>query len=236
MNSTELVIFDLDDTLLATRDAVLEARETVLREFLGLDSALSLAAAQDAWQRLTWYYSVDDRWGIFIALCRSMGLAEPRAATRDAIAGRYAEVFEVKLQLTSGAESLLDSLKASGILVGLVTSGNGDFQKRKIELVELERWIPSHMTVIEEPGGRNSKPKPDSILELCDSQNIEPRNVLAVGDRVTDIIAGNLAGCRTILYFGRGLEVRLPGPSGILNLEIPDYSIRRLSDLLHYLN
>jgi phosphoglycolate phosphatase-like HAD superfamily hydrolase len=233
---TKLAIFDLDDTLLATRDAVLVARDCVLREFLGLETPLSLMAAQDVWQRLTWYYSVDDRLGIFSALCHSMRLSAPDPPTCDLIGKRYAEVFASSLKLTSGAENVLDRLKSDGKLIGLVTTGKSGFQKEKIALTQLERWIPSTLTLIEEPGSPSAKPRPTSILNLCSSINVKPSDVLAVGDRITDVIAGNLAGCRTVLYYGRSLEVRLPGPNGIIDLEIPDYSIRRLSDLLQFLD
>ena len=44
------------------------------------------------------------------------------------------------------------------------------------------------------------KPKPGMILQACADLNIDPRKSYMVGDRISDIIAGHLAGCTTILF------------------------------------
>ncbi len=42
------------------------------------------------------------------------------------------------------------------------------------------------------------KPKPGMILTLADKHNIDLKSSWMIGDRDTDILAGNAAGCRTI--------------------------------------
>jgi len=235
MISIKLAIFDLDDTLVATRDSVLSARDAVLREFLELKASLELNGAQDAWQRLTWYYSADNRVAIFSALCRSLGRPEPSIAHCDSMAARYEEVMTEHLRMNSGAEFLLDGLRTKGIKAGIVTTGNGIRQKQKFDRLELSRWIPWERVTVDEPGSLSAKPQPTSLLKLCRQLNVEPSEAVVIGDRPTDVIAGNLAGCHTVLYYGCGLEVRLPGPSGMLNLEIPEQSIRELVRLTEIL-
>ncbi len=43
------------------------------------------------------------------------------------------------------------------------------------------------------------KPEPGMILRLAEQNNIDLKNSYLVGDRITDIIAGRLSGCKTIL-------------------------------------
>lgn len=232
---TKLVIFDLDDTLIATGEAVLKAREAVLREFLGLSTPISLGWAQNGWQRLTWYYPVEERADIFGVLCRSMGRPEPTPEEYDSMGKLYAQVMMANLKLSEGGEYVLDAIRSEGILIGLVTNGRRAFQMEKITLTALDRWIPIDLTIIDEPGSPNAKPRPTSLIKLCEVTGVSPSEMVSVGDRVTDVIAGNLAGCHTFLYYGSPLEVRLPGPSGIISIEMPEYSIRRLEDLPRYL-
>jgi D-glycero-D-manno-heptose 1,7-bisphosphate phosphatase len=43
------------------------------------------------------------------------------------------------------------------------------------------------------------KPEPGMILRLAEQNNVDLKNSFLVGDRITDIIAGKLSGCKTIL-------------------------------------
>ena len=48
--------------------------------------------------------------------------------------------------------------------------------------------------------GRADKPNPKVMNEYLKSVNIEPKNAVMIGDRpLTDILAGKLLGCKTIL-------------------------------------
>ncbi|MBQ4115550.1 HAD hydrolase-like protein, partial [bacterium] len=48
--------------------------------------------------------------------------------------------------------------------------------------------------------GRADKPNPKIMGEYLNSVNIEPKNAVMIGDRpLTDILAGKLLGCKTIL-------------------------------------
>ena len=48
--------------------------------------------------------------------------------------------------------------------------------------------------------GKANKPNPKIMQEYLDSINIKPQNAVMIGDRpLTDILAGKLLGCKTIL-------------------------------------
>ncbi len=59
--------------------------------------------------------------------------------------------------------------------------------------------------------GRADKPNPKVMGEYLKSVNIEPKNAVMVGDRpLTDILAGKLLGCKTILVGSINPHENLP--------------------------
>lgn len=66
---------------------------------------------------------------------------------------------------------------------------------KKVEYIEKAK-AQCNIDVI----GHANKPSPKILLNYLTSKNIEPQNALMVGDRpLTDILAGKLAGTKTIL-------------------------------------
>ncbi len=51
------------------------------------------------------------------------------------------------------------------------------------------------------------KPRPGMILDACHKHQVYPGRSLVIGDRPSDIVAGNLAGCRTVLIEARPLPM-----------------------------
>ena len=59
--------------------------------------------------------------------------------------------------------------------------------------------------------GRADKPNPKIMREYLKSINVEPQNAVMVGDRpLTDILAGKLLGCKTILVGSINPKENLP--------------------------
>jgi D-glycero-D-manno-heptose 1,7-bisphosphate phosphatase len=69
------------------------------------------------------------------------------------------------------------------------------------------------------------KPRPGLLLRAARDHDVNLRASFAVGDRITDIIAGARAGCRTILVqTGRHVEAPIVSPDGIDTAIKPDYT------------
>lgn len=73
------------------------------------------------------------------------------------------------------------------------------------------------------------KPKPGLLLRARDEEDIDLSNSFFIGDRYSDIIAGYLAGCKTILLESKEsdsplIETDLPIPEGIE----PDFKIKQI--------
>ncbi len=59
--------------------------------------------------------------------------------------------------------------------------------------------------------GRADKPNPKVMKEYLNSVNINPKNAVMIGDRpLTDILAGKLLGCKTILVGSINIKENLP--------------------------
>ena len=59
--------------------------------------------------------------------------------------------------------------------------------------------------------GRANKPNPKVMKDYLESVNVEPENAIMVGDRpLTDILAGKLLGCKTILVGSINPNENLP--------------------------
>ncbi|MFC1501497.1 D-glycero-alpha-D-manno-heptose-1,7-bisphosphate 7-phosphatase [Elusimicrobiota bacterium] len=77
------------------------------------------------------------------------------------------------------------------------------------------------------------KPKPGMILEAVREFNIDVKKSYMIGDRISDIIAGSLAGCKTIqILSGKHIEKMIE--SDIKNTEkiTPDYVVKDLKEIL----
>lgn len=76
------------------------------------------------------------------------------------------------------------------------------------------------------------KPKPGLLLQAAKELNINLKKSWMVGDGITDIIAGDKAGCKTILLgnIGEGEYLRLLEEK--LKPLKPDYLVKKLNEIL----
>lgn len=68
------------------------------------------------------------------------------------------------------------------------------------------------------------KPRPGMLLQAAREHGVDLRASFAVGDRITDIIAGTRAGCRTVLVqTGKHTDAPIESPDGIDASVQPDF-------------
>lgn len=192
---TRAVTFDLDDTLtVVDRD-----RETILAEAaravgappLSREAYLEAHAAAEAAQT---------RKPIFEVL-----LSEVEAADVDpaALTIEYRRRIAQNLRPVRGAEELLETL-AGSMLVGLITNGPEQAQWEKLERLG---WTDHFDTVV--ISGRVGTPKPDPrpFEVACDRLEVDPTDVLHIGDHpIHDIEGARQAGLAVIQVVEDGTE------------------------------
>ncbi len=207
MYETALVIFDKDGTLisydhwgvvmrhrskrLADRLNLSVSVEAQLSFFMGVDPhtsailprGLVYAPRQEAEQQVSEYIHIN------------FGLSQQRASqlTTDVFTEIDQETdFKSLLQPLPGATLLMENLRAAGAKIAIAThdsSAATQIHIHSLGWTELIDMIVSPDIVPEQ------KPSPQPILRICHTLNIAPEQTTMVGDNITDVLAGQNAGC-----------------------------------------
>jgi len=191
------VLFDLDDTLLDYAGGADECWRAVCRAAAaraGVEAAV-LADAVDRARRDFWSDPERHRrervamlaaWRKIAALglgalgCRDGALA---AAMGDDFAARR----RARWRLFDDALPCLEALRGRGLRLGLVTNGDGDMQREKLERFALRPWFAS--IVIEGDFGRG-KPDPAVYRHVLDALGVAPAEAMMVGDNLEFDVVG----------------------------------------------
>ena len=232
MDHSKLAIFDLDDTLVDTRRATLLGRIAAIDQMMPDLSAADRIVALDAWQRLTWFFDLADKSSILKGIAAELNRKVPGADVIERVEQTFENVLIAEMRPVEGCAITLSRLTELGVALGLVSNGGKTRQMTKLRASGLQSYFPETLIRVESDRKKGAKPYPTALLEVCEAASVSPEQTLAVGDRVTDVIAGNLAGCRTVLFYGRGLEARVPSSCGVLRVETPRFSIQRISELV----
>ena len=236
MNRPRAILFDLDDTLISYSG---ERRE-VWTETLALHlhrcegrAVDDILAAMDAEMRWFWSDPVRHREGrldMQAARTRICTGGFKRLGIDDAtlvadIASAFHLNREKRLRLFEDAHHVLDTLKASGLQLCLITNGEATAQRAKIERFELLHRFHHIQIEGEHPFG---KPEPEAYAHALEKLGARHGEAWIIGDNLEWEVAvpQKLGFAHAIWYdaFGRGLpkktEVR------------PDRILTRLRDLL----
>lgn len=111
------------------------------------------------------------------------------------------------LELTTGSKELFAYCQEKGIAVGLITNGPHLHQMKKIQNLNLHRFIPEHLMLI---SGQVGMTKPDTgIFRLMEKRlNLNPEDICYLGDSYeNDVIGAKAAGWKAIWFNHRGRSV-----------------------------
>nr|WP_221244197.1 HAD family hydrolase [Cryobacterium roopkundense] len=209
-----MVLFDLDDTLFAHREAVedgiLRHLGVVRGPFVGADPM----AAQSLWRDLE-----EEHYHSYLAgrldfhgqrrerardFCAAYNLV-----LDDASASAWFESYFVHYRdswrLHGDALACLDALTNAGVRVGLITNGDLEFQSEKIRRVGLADRVEHVIT-----SGELGVAKPDARIfhHACSVFGVEPSAAAYVGDRLrTDAIGAAASGLAGIWIDRRAVSV-----------------------------
>ena len=199
-----LALFDLDDTLISSKDAfVAWVEEVVATQDAGGDARWFVDN-----EHIFWTGTPEDA---FRGLVEHFGLAaEPAELLAD-----YRERMVGLLKPYDGVLDGLEALRDAGWRIGIVTNGFGHFQNAKIDAVGLRAYVD--VVCVSDVEGSW---KPDSkIFQLASERAGAPlEGGWMVGDSlVSDIAGGNGVGMHTAwLRHGRVLAPEDPQPEHIL--------------------
>jgi putative hydrolase of the HAD superfamily len=232
------MLIDMDDTILSAYGRPEIAWNTITREFADELAPLppeQVAATVLAFARSFWA-NAEPAWRLKLAEARHLTVKGGFAALADAghaplpddlairIADRFTTYREEEMFVFPGAHEAIDTFKALGIKLALVTNGAADTQRAKVERFELAHRF-HHIQIEGEHGF--GKPEERAYLHAMSALGVGPGDTWMIGDNLEwEIEAPQRLGIYSIWMdvHGDGL------PEG--STVRPDRIIRSLTELL----
>lgn len=181
------IVFDLDGTLLDTRERVFWQFETLTKEFDGAPAARSEIAA-------AMHGTTDE-------VIRS--LVKNESVPFESLQKRLAELYSQsvsQLQLYSGVGELLPILRRIGVQLAAVTAGD----ERELHALD-QMGIRNYFGIVVHSGFvTNPKPHPEGVQLALRHLGVAPQYAAMVGDTPADIVAGKRAGLAKTIAITHG--------------------------------
>ena len=234
------ILFDLDDTLISAYGRPDLAWAAVIGEFAPHLAPLApdqvhLAvkeAAEEFWsnpdRHRRWRQKLRDaRREIVVAAFTRLALtgrSTPHRSVQHALADRFSTYRDEQMHVFPDAHATIDALRKMGVKLALVTNGDGEGQRTKIQRFALtERF--DHIQIEGEHGF--GKPEPRAYLHAMAVLGVDAEDTWMIGDNLEwEVAAPQRLGIHAIWYDGR--DVGLPEGTTIR----PDRVVRKLSELL----
>lgn len=210
-NDFQVVLFDLDGTLIDSTDLILASYRYTMREHLG--------------QELP-----DDKW--LETIGRPLRVQLEDFASDEAEAESMVSTYRAHnrrahdelVRPFEGIRSLLEDLCSRGVPIGIVTSKHSAGTAMGLQACGLESdWF---RTIVTSDSVEEYKPHPRPVLAALEDLSAVPgRDVLFVGDSVHDMHSGQSAGVSTAAAVWGPYEA-----PGLASVE-PDYWLRSVAEL-----
>lgn len=236
MNLPKAILFDLDDTLVVHNQASDEACEIACRRFSEKHKPAFTADMlnQSMIEMREWFWSTPER--------HLVGRANMKKARREIatlalnqlgyfnenhifeMADEYTQVHAEQIRLLPNSIPTLDKLKSMGVRMALITNGESEIQRQKIDRFALAPYF--EFILVE---GEIGFGKPDKrVFELAlEKLNLPAQDVWMIGDKLSwDVQAPQAVGIFSIWndYDGKGL----PPDTDVK----PDRIVRSIAELL----
>ncbi|EOH92658.1 HAD family hydrolase [Enterococcus villorum] len=126
----------------------------------------------------------------------------------------FQQVYEEELNnicLHEEVKKTLDFLAELEIPLGIITNGPTDHQTKKLEQLQLAKWIPTQHMIVSQATGYQKPEK--EIFQLAEERfNLSPQETLYVGDNYdNDVLGAKGAGWKTLWFNHR--ERKIEGTS-----------------------
>ena len=228
------IIFDMDDTILSDDEAAEKCWRQVCNEMfhrIQIGTPDELTAVIQELRR--WYWADPERirrgsldltrarWELLTLAFDRYGLDDDRL--KEEMSAAYQKLKSATVELIPGALDTLQALRDSGIRLGLITNGDAQGQRAKVEKAGLEPFFES-ILIAGEFGV--AKPDPRVFHHTLDNLHVCPSEAWMVGDNLyADVGGAQAVGIYGIWidWRGNGLPDNTPA--------IPDRIIRSILQL-----
>lgn len=184
------VIFDLDGTLLDTRDIFFDILDAVFErlQFPGVSREALVEAAAEG----------DLDWHLILPETARATMREVLPKIRALVEEVSPALFLERNVMIQGAEGLLKTLSSAGVRMGVVTSTKARHLTMKLRPIREAGLEELFHAVIAAGDTPRQKPAPDPLLECARRLGVVPGECVYVGDMRMDIRSGKSAGMLTI--------------------------------------
>ncbi|KAK9815634.1 hypothetical protein WJX72_007201 [[Myrmecia] bisecta] len=235
------VFFDLDDTLVLTQDADLQAYAAVAELTHQLLPQVDVDRLIDDW-RIEFVSSPWDpthqvdvhiwRTALWCKALQKQGVADQEVASQ-----LYGCFHQTRMQLFTfepGVHDLVTQLKSQGFSCAIITNGHASIQRAKLAACQAAGLFDAMLVGGEEVlGGREEKPDPHIFLKACAILDCHPSEAVHIGDSLSSDIQGGinakLAATIWVNRDGRPLPATGPKPTFIVE------HVTQLADVLQQL-
>jgi HAD superfamily hydrolase (TIGR01509 family) len=199
-SATRTVLFDVDGTLLDTRELIFRAYEHATAE-------KGIAAPDREWLR----FQIGRELGAVYKDIAPDSVPELIALHRDFQANN----IDLSAPYT-GAEAALGKLRRAGIQMATVTSRSVRTSVRTLETANLARYFPVMISAEDAPA---LKPDPAPLLLALERLGQPPETAIMVGDSAHDIHAARALGIRVVAatYGFPGAEIMRYRPDAFID-------------------
>lgn len=186
----QCLLFDLDGTLLDSRDAVIDAVARTAEHF-----APGVFSRDDLLKRFG--ESLDD------FLAAAAGETYDREAVRKSYAAYVREHHDRHVRLFPCVREGLERLKAAGYRMAVVTNKQREFAVAGLELAGLVEFFEVVVTIDDVSRG---KPSAEPVQQALRLLQMRPEQALMIGDSRYDVLAAAGAGVKSAVLEWYGAE------------------------------
>ncbi len=191
----KLVIFDLDDTLISTKDAYFSAYRQALSKMLGLSPEL----VNQYLDSLLPIYGSSKSGYIFEAVAQLENKVQKPADKND-FEQIFESIFWDELQIFDGVLASLDRYKAAGAILAICSNGYGPTQRHKLKSLKLYNYfLESNIMISLERTREKAKPFPDMLNHLLKKNSLEAVQSCFYGNSIGDYLSAKTAGIDFIM-------------------------------------
>ena len=225
-------ICDIDDTLLGTTPANIEARNRCIARFVdasGLDGDL-LGRATEAERRLYLLFGWAKMTDLWRALAIDLDCDMPSGVFLEELSALFESTFFDSLRVLPTVVDTLEGLRDGGAKLGIISNGDEALQHRKLKVTGLEALFDNGLIAVTiQNDYYNAKPSSASFKRLERKLGLRPGEMLYVGDKPWDVAAANVAGWTSVRTTQVHPEDAWPSPP--MKVLQPDYSISEFAQL-----
>ena len=197
----EIVLFDLDDTLVATEPLFTSRFDHCVRVILKARPQLASvevtealkAINVDSFQRMG--ANLDRRWPYVVDELSARFSLKSRAV-REVLLSTLGSIYDELPKLKRGAKKLIEALSQCSPKVGLVTHANREWTDFKLDGLDIRRFF-TRVFIVDE----NSFKTEVSWSDAINCFGVFPEHVLVVGDNLRgDIVAARAIGVQKLVW------------------------------------